>query len=63
MNTILPEESSLTGLRVKVLKIEEFPCGNTLYEPRYEDLRKDLLENKRNTTYTTNSRTTVQKRD
>jgi hypothetical protein len=51
MNTILPEESSLTGLRVKVLKIEEFPCGNTLYEPRYRDFRKDLLENKRNNTY------------
>lgn len=54
MNTILPEESSLTGLRVKVLKIEEFPCGNILYEPRYQDLRKDLLENKRNTTYMLN---------
>lgn len=51
MKTILPEESSLTGLKIKVLKGDEFPCGNRILQPRYRDFMKNLLEGKNKNTY------------
>lgn len=51
MKIILPEESSLTGLKVKVLKGDEFPCGNRIIQPRHADFIQEVMNHKRNSTY------------
>jgi len=51
MKTILPEESSLTGLRVKVLSGDDFPCGNRINQLRHREYIQDVMEHKRNSTY------------
>lgn len=51
MKSILPEESSLTGLKVKVLSADEFPCGNRIEQPRYRSYIQDVMDQRRNDTY------------
>jgi len=48
---ILPEESSMTGLRIKVLKGEEYACGNRIFKKKHEAYINDLMMNKSNNTY------------
>lgn len=51
MKTILPEESSLTGLRIKVLDADDFPCGNRIRQVRHREYITSVMQGKRNTTY------------
>ena len=51
MKTILPEESSLTGLKVKVLSGNDFPCGNRIQQLRHRDFIQDVMHQKRNNTF------------
>lgn len=51
MKSILPEESSLTGLKVKVLSGDDFPCGNRISQQRHRAFIEDVMQGKRNSTY------------